>query len=77
MFGRAKERGERLEIRFEMLERRLASELGYEVGSYTLTRSGEDGPRVSRGKFSVVYLRAPDQGWRIHVDSSSDLPVSD
>lgn len=76
LFGWARENGARLDIRFEIVERRLGADLGYDVGYFDLTTRREDGSTTrSRGKF-VVVLRPGDEGWLIVVDSFSPVRQS-
>lgn len=76
-FGRVREAGVRLQISFLILDRTVADsgDLAADVGIYTLERfeAGEEEPRVSQGKFTVVAVREGDDRWRFHVDSFSPL----
>ncbi len=65
----------RLEIGFEILDRRVADGLATDVGIYTLQRIGPNGEASppDRGKFTVVASRDGDGGWRFHVDAFSPL----
>jgi ketosteroid isomerase-like protein len=68
--GPFRERGEAgPEITFEFLERRIADDIGYDIGYYLFA-----GQRA--GKFTVVWRRGADGVWRIHSDGYSDLPTA-
>jgi ketosteroid isomerase-like protein len=56
-------------ITFEFLERRIAGDIGYDIGYYLF-----DGLRA--GKFTVLWRRDADGVWRIHSDGYSGLPPS-
>lgn len=56
------------EITFEFLERRIAGDIGYDIGYYLFA-----GQRA--GKFTVVWRRDADGVWRIHSDGYSGLPA--
>jgi putative oxidoreductase len=61
------------DITFELMEREVSADLGYEVGYYDLrSRKGEEEGR-SRGKFTVVWKRGPDGAWRIQSDTYSGV----
>ena len=61
------------DITFELVEREVSADLGYEVGYYDLrSRKGEEEGR-SRGKFTVVWKRGPDGAWRIQSDTYSGV----
>ena len=67
--GPFRERGEAgPEITFEFLERRIAGDIGYDIGYYLFA-----GQRA--GKFTVVWRRDADGVWRIHSDGYSGLPA--
>lgn len=72
-FADVKERRQRAEISFEVLERETAGSLGYEVGIYTLRFHGADRQAVNRGKF-VVVTRCEEKTCRFQVDGFSSLP---
>lgn len=73
LFGWAREGGAQIGITFEIVERQLGPEMGYDVGYFRMTTRREDGSTaVNRGKF-VVVLRPGDEGWRIVVDSFSPV----
>lgn len=65
----------RLEIDFEILDRRVSDGLAADVGIYTLQRFEADGTAQppSRGRFTVVAVRGDDGAWRFHVDAFSPL----
>lgn len=67
--GPFRERGEPgPDISFEFLERRIAGDIGYDVGYYLFF-----GQRS--GKFTVVWRRDADGVWRIRSDGYSGLPA--
>jgi uncharacterized protein (TIGR02246 family) len=73
-FRSVQDNGARLEITFQIIERRVSNDLAYDVGIYTLTQS-KDGspPRSGRGKFVTVARRDRDGTWRFQVDTYNDL----
>lgn len=74
-FADVKGRGDRLEISFRIMQRRVQGNLGYDVGIYSLDAiSGERTPKRSHGKFVTVVRRAPDGRWHFDVDAYNDLP---
>ncbi|MEQ1762256.1 MAG: DUF4440 domain-containing protein [Pyrinomonadaceae bacterium] len=73
-FDYVKDRKGRLEISFRILQRRVASDLAYDVGIYTLTNYDSAGKGTTgQGKFVVVAVKDGD-AWRFQVDVYSDLP---
>lgn len=75
MFDQAKSDGSKLRIRFEILDRGVQGDLGYDVGYYLLERTASDGTATtSKGKFTVVAKRGQDGTWRFHVDGYSGAP---
>lgn len=67
--GPFRERGEPgPDISFEFLERRIAGDIGYDIGYYLFF-----GQRS--GKFTVVWRRDADGVWRIRSDGYSGLPA--
>ena len=75
-FTRAWDAGERLHIRFEILDRGIDGKLGYDVGYYHLKRVPKEGEvHTSTGKFTVVIRCEGKEGpCLFHVDSYSGLP---
>lgn len=75
MFVQAKGDGSRLRIRFEILDRGVEGDLGYDVGYYRLERTAADGTSgTGSGKFTVVSKRGQGGTWRFHVDGYSGVP---
>ena len=75
MFDQAKSDGSTLRIRFEILDRGVEGDLGYDVGYYLLERTAADGTATTgKGKFTVVAKRGEDGTWRFHVDGYSGVP---
>jgi uncharacterized protein (TIGR02246 family) len=73
-FGQIKEGGGKLEISFEIRERRVASAQAYDVGIYTLKSISSKGEtRISQGKFITIARRQKDGVWRFQVDGYSDI----
>ena len=73
-FDYVKDRNGRLEISFRILQRRVSTDIGYDVGIYTLTNyDGAGKGTTGQGKFVVVAVKDGDQ-WRFQVDGYSDLP---
>ena len=74
-FNSVKTSGGSLTISFQILERRVSEDLGYDVGIYTLTQKSANGEaRIGRGKFVVVARRTKNGEWRFQVDVYNDLP---
>jgi putative oxidoreductase len=61
------------DVTFEILEREVSGDLGYEVGRYDLRSRKAEGEGRARGKFTVVWKRGPDGAWRIQSDTYSGL----
>lgn len=63
-------------ISFESVERGASGDIAWDVGYYTLEveRPGGVASPPSRGKFTTVWRRDSDGGWRIHVDGFSPAP---
>jgi ketosteroid isomerase-like protein len=55
----------------------VSGDLGYSIGTYSLTMNGPDGkPASDTGKYMEVWKRQPDKSWKVVADMfSSDLPV--
>lgn len=54
-------------ISFEIVERRIAAELAWDVGYYDIGGNGRD------GKFVLLWRRGADGRWLIHADAYSGL----
>jgi putative oxidoreductase len=61
------------DVTFEIVEREVSGDLGYEVGRYDLRSRKAEGEGRSRGKFTVVWKRGADGAWRIQSDTYSGL----
>lgn len=62
-------------ISFQIFQRRVENNLGYDVGIYTI-RQFKDGKQVGdagQGKFITIAVREKDGKWRFQVDGYSDL----
>jgi ketosteroid isomerase-like protein len=55
----------------------VSGDLGYSVGTYSLTMNGPDGkPATDTGKYMEVWKRQADQSWKVVADMfNSDLPL--
>ncbi|MDQ4121600.1 MAG: serine hydrolase [Acidobacteriota bacterium] len=74
-FDSVKNRNEKIEILFRILQREVDRNLAYDVGIYTLVSTSSKGEsRRSTGKFVVVAKREKGNVWRFQVDGYSDLP---
>lgn len=88
LFDANRETGATLAIEFRIVERRVEGPMAADVGYYRLTRTpsaelmeaGEDGVRVSVGKFVVVAERLPPRTaggtptWRFRTDAFTGAP---
>ncbi len=74
VFDAAREQGEELAMAFDRGERVVEGRLAYETGYFTLTRRGQQGERISRGKYVVVMRFTEGQGWSYQVDAFSLIP---
>lgn len=45
--------------------------LGYTVGTYQMTRSGESGPVTETGSYLTVWRRTEDGAWHVEADIGS------
>lgn len=74
-FTAIRSRGQKANISFEIVQRKVEGSMAYDVGIYTLTTSyaGKTSIGSGRGKFVVVALRDGPR-WRFQVDGYSDLP---
>ncbi|MGB7069563.1 MAG: DUF4440 domain-containing protein [Pyrinomonadaceae bacterium] len=74
-FNSIREEGGRLDISFNIIERRVSTGLAYDVGVYSLTSKGKNGTsRTSKGKFVVIALKLKNGQWKFQLDSYSDMP---
>lgn len=74
-FNSIRESGGKLDISFNIVERRVTANMGYDVGVYSLTSTGRTGAtQTSRGKFVVIALKMKNGRWKFQLDSYSDMP---
>lgn len=74
-FNSIRENGGKLDISFNIVERRVAANMGYDVGVYSLTSTGKSGAtQASIGKFVVIALKTKNGQWKFQLDSYSDMP---
>ncbi len=67
-------RGQDLTISFQIFQRKVSKEMGYDVGIYTIHFYKDDKVvNESKGKFVVVALKGKDKEWRFQVDGYSGL----
>lgn len=66
------EPGQGPHISFEIVDRAVDGDLGYDIGIYTIRRDDHPGP-PSRGKFIVIWKRGDDGTWKIHADGFSAI----
>ena len=73
-FNNIKERGQNMKISFQIFQRKVEKNMGYDVGIYTIDFF-KDGKKVgeSKGKFVVVAVQDKDKKWRFQVDGYSAL----
>ncbi|MEZ5427163.1 MAG: DUF4440 domain-containing protein [Pyrinomonadaceae bacterium] len=73
-FDWIKGEGRTMTISFQIFQRKVDKDLGYDVGIYTI-RQFKDGQQVGtgRGKFVVVAVREKDGKWRFQVDGYNGL----
>jgi uncharacterized protein (TIGR02246 family) len=74
-FDWIKNEGRTMTISFQIMQRRVDKNLGYDVGIYTI-RQFKDGAPVGgsgQGKFITVAVKEKDGKWRFQVDGYSDL----
>jgi uncharacterized protein (TIGR02246 family) len=73
-FGAVKQRGGKLDITFNIVDRKSAGGLIYDVGIYTLKTTGNAGEvNTFPGKFVVVARKSPDGLWRFQLDTYNNL----
>ncbi len=73
-FDWIKKEGRTMTISFQIFQRKVDKNLGYDVGIYTI-RQYKDGKEVGmgQGKFVVVAVKEAGGKWRFQVDGYSDL----
>lgn len=73
-FDSVRGNGQTMTISFDILQRKVEKNIGYDVGIYTL-RTFKDGKELGtgQGKFVVVAVRDADGKWRFQVDGYSGL----
>lgn len=73
-FDWIKREGRTMTISFQIIQRKVDKNLGYDVGIYTI-RQFKDGKEVGtgQGKFVVVAVKEKDGKWRFQVDGYSGL----
>ena len=74
-FDWVKKENRTMTISFQIVQRRVEKNLGYDVGVYTI-RQFKDGKQIGdagQGKFIVVAVREKDGKWRFQVDGYSNL----
>lgn len=63
-----------MEIRFRIVQRRVSSDMAYDVGIFTLTQYDTAGKAsTGQGKFVVVAVKGKSGEWKFQVDGYSDL----
>lgn len=73
-FDYVRERKGKLAISFRILQRRVAKDMAYDVGIYTLTQTDSSGKAsTGQGKFVVVAVKEKNGEWRFQVDGYSDV----
>ncbi len=61
-------------IYFDIIERKISGNLGWDIGYYRLGPPGSDSASAQRGgKFIVLWRKDSDGQWRIHADGYSGL----
>lgn len=73
-FDYVKNEGRTMTISFQIVQRKVDKNLGYDVGIYTI-RQFKDGKEIGtgKGKFVVVAVKEKDGKWRFQVDGYSGL----
>ncbi len=73
-FDYVRKEGQTMTIYFQIFQRKVDRNLGYDVGIYTI-RQYKDGKEtgVGKGKFVVVAVKEKDGKWRFQVDGYSGL----
>ena len=73
-FSGVAQRKDSVRIAFEIVDRAVSGDLGYDIGYYTLssrTAAGES--QSNRGKFTVIWKKGSDGIWQIHIDGYSGV----
>jgi uncharacterized protein (TIGR02246 family) len=67
--------GRMMTISFQIFQRRVEKNLGYDVGIYTIRqyKDGKQTGNAGQGKFVTVAVRENDGKWRFQVDGYSNL----
>ena len=60
-------------VEFEIVDRAVAGDQGYDIGYYRIRAAGASEESASGGKFIVVWKRGADGTWRIHADGYSEV----
>jgi uncharacterized protein (TIGR02246 family) len=60
-------------VEFEILDRAVVGDLGYDIGYYRIRAAGAPEESASSGKFIVLWKRGVDGTWRIHADGYSEV----
>ena len=63
-------------VEFEIVERDVAGDLGYDVGYYRIRNADAPADAWSVGKFLVIWKRGADGVWRIHADGFSGVQAA-
>ena len=73
-FDSVRNDGRTMTISFQIIQRKVEKNIGYDVGIYTI-RTFKDGKQIGtgQGKFVVVAVREKDGKWRFQVDGYSGL----
>ena len=74
-FDYVKNEGRTMTISFQIFQRKIEKNLGYDVGIYTI-RQFKDGKQIGgagQGKFVTVAVKEKDGKWRFQVDGYSNL----
>lgn len=73
-FDYVRNEGRTMTISFQIFQRKVDKNLGYDVGIYTI-RQYKDGNEIGtgKGKFVVVAVKEKDGKWRFQVDGYSGL----
>lgn len=74
-FDWVKKEGRTMTISFQIFQRKVEKNLGYDVGIYTITQF-KDGKQIGepgKGKFIVVAVKEKDGKWRFQVDGYNNL----
>lgn len=74
-FDWVKKEGQTMTISFQIFQRKVEKNLGYDVGIYTI-KQFKDGKQIGgegKGKFIVVAVKEKDGKWRFQVDGYNNL----